>query len=204
MRALAPLALTSVLTGCPTSRTPVSELCAPDDSVTLTDTDELPGWGTSLAEHPLMTGSPFTGTLTYDADGATTDATITTAYRDVVIVGATNTEDPDYACAPEVSFTMDLTLVTGDGALDEALEAKLNYTWISEDGTLSPAAVNDAIEGSLAAEYAGDARGDSFSRLDLTHPPTEALPTSGTVSVSFVVPEDEMGVAEIIGEVAFR
>lgn len=203
MRHTLPLVLSPLLVACPTSRTPTSEYCAPDDSVVLTDTDVLNGWGTSLAEHPLMTGSPFVGTLVYDRDGSTTAATITTAYRDVSIVGATNTEDPEYACPPDVSFTMDLTLQTDDGAFDEALEANLNYVWIGEDGTLSPAAVNTAIEGEYAEGFTDDPRGDSYARLDLTHPATEPLPTSGSVSIEFVVPEDEMGIAEGVGELTF-
>ncbi len=203
MRVLASLALLPLLTACPTSQTPPSQYCAPDDSISLTDTDVLNGWGTSIAEHPLMTGSPFTGTLVYDSDGSTTDATITTAYRDVAIVGASNSEYPDYECEPHVEFTMDLTLVTADGAFDETLEASLYPVWISEEGTLMPAAVNDGIEGTYAENHVDDARGDSNSRLDLQHLSTEPLPMSGGVMVEFEVPEGEMGVAEIVGELTF-
>jgi len=204
MRRVAYLVVLPMLVACPTSEWPTSEFCVPDDAVQLTDTDVLNGWGTSIADHPLMTGSPFSGTLTYDSDGSTTDATITTAYRDVSIVGATNTEDPAYECPPEVEFYMDMTFVTSDGAFNETLEANLyQHTWITDEGTLMPAAVNDSIEGPYAENYQDDPRGDSYSRLDLVHPSSELLPTSGGVTVSFVVPEDEMGIAESVGELTF-
>lgn len=63
--------------------------------------------------------------------------------------------------------------------------------------------MNDAIEGAYADIFAGDSRGSSYTRLDLEHATSEALPTSGRVSVEFVVPEDEMGIGESVGELTF-
>ena len=204
MRLTSLFAVLPLLTGCPTSRPYPGEFCEPDDKIVLTETDILPLWETSIAEHPLVIGSPFTGTLTWAADGSTTDVTITTSYRDVVIVGMSTAEDPDYECPAEVTFSMDITLETADGGLDEVLVANMyTPTWIDEDGTLKTAAVNDGIEGSLRSEFANDPRGEAYTDLRLVHPPSESVPTSGMVHVSFVVPENQPGYYDIAGEITF-
>jgi len=192
------------LLGCPTTPPSASEFCERDESVVLTENDVLPGWGTSIASHPLMTGSPFNGTVTWAADGTTTEATITTLFRDVVIVGSTHTSKPDHTCPPKIDFSMDLTLQTADGALDETLVANLSTpTWIEKNGTLYVAAVNDGIEGSLRNDYVNDPRGDCHIDLRLFHPARASVPTFGEVSLSFDVPEDEPGIGEILGDISF-
>jgi hypothetical protein len=192
--------LCPLLAGCPIGGPGYEDPCVSDPDTTLTDTDVLPVWETSIAEHPLLANSPFVGTLTYDADGSTTVATLTTAYRDVVIQAWRDPNPDPVACEPTVEFTMDITLLTADGAFDETLVADIYDVWIDE-GTLSPAAVNDAVQGTYPTRYTGDATALTGTRLDLTHAPTEPLPSEAELTVFVEGVDYDL---DIVGSITFE